>query len=166
MSSLTIADLPAFLDAEQIPSKTGQNCSIRVESEDLYTQWFWVGNIVEGPWLYDRRRIAYSGQDDFRVKNHGRRGKSIAIQLFYIADDYNGITKIIRAHSFDLENTIFNVTLPNGRSFDFCELESFPDPQTVQATGNVHPISGRTMYCASTVFGVFVLAPNSPTEEE
>ena len=42
---------------------------------------YWMADPAESEFSYERRKLAYPGQDDFRIKVFGRRGKSITVPV-------------------------------------------------------------------------------------
>ena len=88
---------------------------------------FWHDNVVTHEGVFDRRRIAVPGQNGFKIKKFGSRGRAIDGGVFYIASTYAGLYTAHNADRTVLENALFSVTPPHRSAYTNCELVSFPE---------------------------------------
>lgn len=88
---------------------------------------YWHNNPVVHERTYDRQRVPFPGQDGFKIKTRGSRGRMIEGDIFYVATTYAGIYTAFEADRVVLENCLFSVTPPYRSEYINCELVSFPE---------------------------------------
>lgn len=111
-----VAGSVSFSDLSSAPSSSGVNNGR-----------YWRLQPNSGTPLYDRRQVTYPGMDGLFIKKFGYRGRIITLDALYIGSSYDGVMAQIEADRTSLKNRLFTIDLPWGTSFDYCQLEGFPD---------------------------------------
>jgi hypothetical protein len=120
MATWTVSGI-TFLDPSGVSASSTSGGNIYTAGS------YWMGDISVQEQQYERRRVAIPGQDGYRSKKYGSRGRTINGEVFYVAATVQAVYDDFLADRDSLLNQLFDTTPPYRTVIENCELVSFPD---------------------------------------